>query len=121
MLLSKNAKAIPRLLLFIYLYQDETNTAEKLMQYIEDQDRQIHFEHAGVTRLGQNVFLFEETTAHGLLAILCAEAQKRGRPYLIVPVDATSSLLAGTPTKDIQDTLEKFQVSFCPPLQPHKI
>ena len=103
------------LILFIYLNQDETNTAEGLISYIERQDNKIHFLHAGVTRLGQNVFLFEETKAHGLLSILLAEAQKRDRPYLLVPVDEASSLLACTPAKDIQDTLKRIGVPFCPP------
>lgn len=104
------------ILLFIYLNPDEANTAEKMMSYIEDKDKKIHFSHDGVTRLGQNVFLFEETKAHGLLAILLAEAQKRGRPYLLIPVDAASSLLAGTPAKDIADTLKRIGVPSCPSL-----
>ena len=107
---------MPRLFLFIYLSPDEVNTAEGLIQYIEKNNEKICFSRAGVTRLAQNVFLFEETKGHGLLVILCAEAQKRDRPYLLVPVDPTASLLAGTPPKDIKDTLLGFGVPFCCPL-----
>jgi hypothetical protein len=105
-----------RLLLFIYLHDDESNPIEGLMNYIESQDKRIHFVHDGVVRLAENTFLFEETTTHGLLTLLCAEAQKRGRAYLLVPVDGASSLLAGMPAKDIQDILAKFEVPSCPPL-----
>lgn len=107
---------MPRLILFIYLHDDETQSIETLMTHIERQQQQNLFEHGGVIRLARNTFAFEETTAHGRLALLCAEAQKRGRPYLLVPVDPTSALLAGTPPKDIQDILARFGVPSCPPL-----
>ena len=107
---------MPQLLLFIYLHEDETNTVETLMSYIEKQERKPLFQHDGVVRLAQNTFAFDKTMAHGLLVRLCAVAQRRGRAYLLVPVDATFSLLAGTPPKDIQDILLKFEVPFCPTL-----
>jgi hypothetical protein len=105
-----------RLVLFIYLHDDESNPIEELMKHIERQEKQSLFSHGGVVRLARNVFAFEEPTAHGRLAILCAEAQKRDRAYLLVPVDPNSSLLTGKPAKDIQDILERFEVPSCPPL-----
>jgi hypothetical protein len=105
-----------RLILFIYLYDDENNPVEELMKHIDKQEKQALFSHAGVVRLALNTFAFEETTAHGRLAILCAEAQRRDRAYLLVPVDPNSALLAGKPSKDIQDILERFGVPSRPPL-----
>ena len=107
---------MPRLILFIYLHDDETQSIEILMSHIERQQQKDLFEHAGVVRLARNTFAFEETMAHGRLALLCGEGQKRARPYLLVPVDPTFSLLAGTPAKDIQDILARFGVPSCPPL-----
>lgn len=106
-----------RLILFIYLHEDESNPIEGLMRYIEKEDQRIRFECDAVVRLAQNTFVFDETTAHGLLVLLCSEAQKRGRAYLLVPVQSDVSLLAGTPPKEVQSILERFQVPFCPPLK----
>jgi hypothetical protein len=112
----EHTDGIPQLILFIYLYDDDSNSVDKLIEYVQKSNDKIHFERAGVVQLVRNVLLFDKTKHHGLYSILCAEAQKRGRAYLLLPVQAVSSLLAGTPSKDIQDILEKSGVPFCPPL-----
>jgi hypothetical protein len=106
-----------RATLFIYLHEDDSNSIDKLIAYIEKQCDKVHFAHAGVIQLAQNVLLFDKTKHHGLLTILLSEAQKRDRSYLLLPVEATSSLLAGTPSKDIQGILESYGVPFCPSLK----
>ena len=104
-----------RLVLFIYLR--EVETLDAFLSHIAGKLKLNLSKHEGVVRLSDNVYLFEETKAHGVLSILCAEAQKAQRPYVIVPMDPASSLLVGKPPKDIQDILEKFGVPCCPPLE----
>ena len=105
-----------RLLLFISLEDDDRKTVDSLIGFLEQTDAKIRFSRDGVTRLSQNVYLFEETTAHGLLVTLQAAACRRSDPYLLVPIESTLSLLVGTPPKDIQGILEKFGVPSCPSL-----
>lgn len=103
-----------RWILFIYL--NEMEKLDAFMSHIEGKLKLNLSKRDGLIRLVHNVFLFEETKAHGVLSILCAEAQKEGRTYMIVPIDPVSSLLAGTLPKDIEDTLKKIGVPFCSPL-----
>jgi hypothetical protein len=107
---------VPQLIAFIYVHDDKLTSAETLIKYIEEQDDKIHFVNAGVVRLARSVFVFDKTKHHELLVILLAEAQRRGYTYLLLPVQAASSLLVGKPSKDIQGILEKSGVPFCPTL-----
>lgn len=100
-------------MLFIYL---DDQPVGALIEYIEKRDGRTRATFAEVVQIEKNVLLFDKTKHHALLALLCAEALRRGRPYLLLPVVAESSLLVGTPPKDIQEILVKYGVPFCPSL-----
>ena len=97
-------------ILFIYLYSDESNSVSSLIRIIEKEVGENFFESAGVVRLARNTYLLDATSAHAPLVLLCAEAQNRGRPYLLVPLDSDASLLVGQPEENIQNILENFGV-----------
>lgn len=104
------------LTILVYLRDDPGNTlrsriswlsSKKAMPTLEGRDDAI--------LLSDNAILVDQTTAHGIFSQLCGDLASAGHPYLLLPLDAESSVAVGKFPEAIKTILEKNKVPFAIP------
>src|SRR4030067_1083779 len=105
-----------QLTLLIYLRNDPVNTLQSRIAWLSKNKAMPSLEGRGdAILISDNAIFVDQTTAHGIFAQLCGDLASSDHPYLLLPLDADSSVAVGKFPDTIKAILEKYNVSFAIP------
>lgn len=99
--------------LLLYLRNDPPNTLRSRISWLTKEQGFPALEgRDDVVLIGNNAIFVDQTTAHGIFVRLCADLASADHPYLLLPLDAESSVAVGKIPETIKSILEKYNFSF---------
>jgi hypothetical protein len=102
-----------QLTLLLSLSKDSANTLASRLSWLSSQQELPSLEgRADVILLSRDAILVDQTTAHGIFAQICGGLSQAGHPYLLLPLDAESSVASGKIPEAIKTILENYNFPF---------
>jgi len=102
-----------KLTLVLYLREDEANTLRGRIAWLQKNNKLPSLEgRADVSLISDNAILVDQTSAHGIFVQLCGDLASASHPYLIVPLDAESTVAVGKFPETIKGVLENYSIPF---------
>lgn len=101
-----------KLTLILFLRNDPGNSLSDRISYLIKEKRLQPLEgRDDVLLLSDNALLVDQTSAHGIYSQLCTGLVSGGWPYLLVPIDAESTVAVGRFPKEAQDIFALYGIS----------
>ena len=101
-----------KLTLILFLRNDPDNSLSDRILYLIKQKKLQSLEgRDDVLLLSDNAILVDQTTAHGIYLQLCADLVGAAWPYLLVPIDAESTVAVGKFPQEAQNILALYGIS----------
>ena len=102
-----------KLSLLVYLRNDNSNTLRSKISWLQENNKMPSLEgRDDAVLISDNELLVDQTSAHGIFAQLCGDLASASHPYLLLPLDAESSVAVGKFPDTTKAILEKYGVPF---------
>jgi len=107
---------VKQLTILIYLRNDPSNTLRSRIAWLTSKEGFPILEgRDDAILISDNVILVDQSSAHEIFVRLCSNLVVADIPYLILPLDAESSVAVGKLPEAIKTILEKNKVPFAIP------
>ena len=104
-----------QLTLLVCLDKDKHTLSDRIA-YVDKTENISLLERDGVTQLGNNVVLFEQTKSHCVFVLLCASLLSARKPFLSVPLVSETAMLVGEIPKEVENIFAGSGIPLVPPL-----